>query len=161
MKKHLIYSLNLLLIILSGCSKDDDIDKDEVDKEHPAIDISGANHFPKQCSSVKRGETFMFRATFTDNKELGTYALDIHHNFDHHNHSTEIEPCNLEPVKKPVKPFLFIAPYDIPAGLKTYHVEQPIAIPADIDPGDYHFMMRVSDKEGWSTTIGLSIKITE
>lgn len=161
MNKHLIYSLNLLLIILSGCSKDDKIDKDEIDKEHPVFDVAGGSYFPQQCSEVKRGETFTFRAKFTDNKELGTYTLDIHHNFDHHNHSTEIEGCNLDPVKQPVKPFLFVEPYDIPRGLKTYTVEQQITIPADIDPGDYHFMIRLSDQEGWSDIKGLSIKIKE
>lgn len=28
-----------------------------------------------------------------------------------------------------------------------------------IDAGDYHFMIRVTDKEGWQTMKGLSLKI--
>lgn len=158
MKKYYLYFAALFLISLGGCEKES---KEEIDTEYPEIDISASNHFPQQCSVVKRGETFTFRATFTDNKELGTYALDIHHNFDHHNHSTEVDACNLFPKKQPIKPFLFVEPFNIPAGLTRYDAEQEIAIPADIDPGDYHFLIRVSDQEGWSTNIGLSIKISE
>nr|WP_229206214.1 DUF4625 domain-containing protein [Dyadobacter fermentans] len=36
---------------------------------------------------------------------------------------------------------------------------QQIDVPADIDPGDYHFMIRLTDKEGWQTIRGISIKI--
>ncbi|MDR2284222.1 MAG: DUF4625 domain-containing protein [Sphingobacterium sp.] len=158
MKRHLIYSLTALLIIFGGCSKED---HDEVDKDPPVIDILGSNYFPQQCSEIKRGQTFTFRAKFTDNKELGTYTLDIHHNFDHHNHSTEVEGCNMDAVKQPIKPFLFVEPYDIPKGSTIYIAEREITIPEDIDLGDYHFMIRLSDQEGWSDIKGLSIKITE
>nr|WP_244939634.1 DUF4625 domain-containing protein [Arcticibacter tournemirensis] len=32
-------------------------------------------------------------------------------------------------------------------------------MPADADPGDYHFMIKLTDKEGWQTIKGLSIKL--
>jgi uncharacterized membrane protein len=62
-------------------------------------------------------------------------------------------------VKTPVKPFLLVKSIPIPAGNKSYTVSEQINVPADIDPGDYHFMIRVTDKEGWQTMKGLSIKI--
>jgi hypothetical protein len=34
-----------------------------------------------------------------------------------------------------------------------------IAIPADIDEGDYHFMVRLTDKSGWQQIAAKSVKI--
>lgn len=146
----------ILITIISACKKEN---QKEIDTEYPVIDITVESSFPKQCSIVKRGETFIFRASVSDNAELGSVSVDIHHNFDHHTHSTEVESCDLEPIKIPIKPILLIQSYPIPAGLKVYEVQQEIAVPADVDPGDYHFMIRLTDKEGWQTIKGLSIKI--
>lgn len=153
-------NLNLLLgifilVLITSCSSD----KAEIDTEYPVIDITGSNAFPIQCSTIERGKTFTFKATFNDNVELGSYSLDIHHNFDHHTHSTEVNICETEAVKSPVKPMLFINNYTIPNGVKSYEATAQITIPADVDPGDYHFMIRLTDKEGWQTLKGLSIKI--
>lgn len=145
----------LTLVLISSCSSDNA----EIDTEYPVIDITGANAFPIQCSTIERGQTITFKATFTDNVALGSYSLDIHHNFDHHTHSTEVTTCEMEAVKKPVKPMLFINNYTIPTGVKSYEATAKITIPADVDPGDYHFMIRLTDKEGWQTLKGLSIKI--
>lgn len=145
----------LSLAFISACSSDNA----EIDTEYPVINIAASDAFPIQCSTIERGKTFIFKATFTDNVELGSYSLDIHHNFDHHTHSTEVNTCETEAVKKPVNPMLFINNYTIPTGLKTYEATAQISIPADVDPGDYHFMIRLTDKEGWQTLKGLSIKI--
>ncbi|MBF7093318.1 DUF4625 domain-containing protein [Flavobacterium sp. ALJ2] len=142
--------------LFTACSNSDD---NKIDTEYPVIDISAANAFPIQCSEAIRGQKFIFRAKFTDNSALGSYSLDIHHNFDHHNHSTEVNNCTPEAVKKPVKPLLYINSVTIPEGLKSYEATQEINIPTDIDPGDYHFLIRLTDKEGWQTIKGLSIKI--
>lgn len=142
----------------SACKKDSN--KEEIDTEYPGINITAATAFPKQCSTVKRGEKFTFRVQLSDNAELGSVSVDIHHNFDHHTHSTEVESCGLDAKKTAIKPFLLIQTYPISAGLKSYEVQQEITVPADVDPGDYHFLIRLTDKEGWQTIKGLSIKIT-
>lgn len=141
--------------LFTACSSDND----NIDTEYPVIDISASNAFPIQCSQINRGQKITFRASFSDNAALGSYSLDIHHNFDHHTHSTEVTDCETDPVKKPVKPMLYINSVTIPDGLKSYEAVQEITIPEDIDPGDYHFMIRLTDKEGWQTLKGLSIKI--
>lgn len=143
------------LLALASCSSDNN----EIDTEYPVIDISASNAFPIQCSEITRGQKITFRAKFTDNAALGSYSLDIHHNFDHHTHSTEVNNCVSDPVKKPVNPMLYINSLTIPNGEKSYEAVQEITIPTDIDPGDYHFMIRLTDKEGWQTIKGLSIKI--
>ncbi|CAA9200452.1 hypothetical protein FLA105534_03099 [Flavobacterium bizetiae] len=143
------------LLALASCSSDNN----EIDTEYPVIDISASNAFPIQCSEITRGQKITFRAKFTDNAALGSYSLDIHHNFDHHTHSTEVNNCVADPIKKPVNPMLYINSVTIPNGEKSYEAVQEITIPTDIDPGDYHFMIRLTDKEGWQTIKGLSIKI--
>jgi len=156
MKKHIIYFSAVFLLAVSACKKEE---ATSIDTEYPVIDVTSVSAFPKQCSTIKRGEQFVFRTQLRDNATLGSVSVDIHHNFDHHTHSTEVETCGLGSVKTPVKPFLFIQSYPIPAGSKTYEASQEITVPADVDPGDYHFMIRLTDKEGWQTIKGLSIKI--
>ncbi|CAM3564902.1 DUF4625 domain-containing protein [Flavobacterium chungbukense] len=153
--KNLKFLLGIFTIaFITSCSSDNA----EIDTEYPVIDIT-QNAFPIQCSTIERGQTITFKAIFNDNVALGSYSLDIHHNFDHHTHSTEVASCEMEAVKKPVKPMLFINNYTIPNGVKSYEATAQISIPADVDPGDYHFMIRLTDKEGWQTLKGLSIKI--
>lgn len=157
MKKKLLGLCIVLAISFGACKKDSK--QEQIDTEYPQINVSAANAFPRQCSTVKRGEKFTFRVQLSDNAQLGSVSVDIHHNFDHHTHSTEVESCNMDAIKTPVKPFLLIQTYPIPAGTKSYEVQQEITVPADIDPGDYHFLIRLTDKEGWQTIKGLSIKI--
>lgn len=145
----------VILLLALSCNKD----KEAIDTEYPTIDISSSDAFPVQCSTLQRGEAFVFKAKFHDNVALGSFSLDIHHNFDHHTHSTEFEECDLGPIKTPETPFLYIHSFDIQNGPKVYETAVEIEIPEDIDPGDYHFMIRVTDREGWQTMKGLSIKI--
>src|SRR5690606_31035925 len=130
MKKRLMAICLTLIMIISACKKES---QNEIDTEYPVIDVTAEDSFPKQCGVLKRGETFVFRALVSDNAELGSVSVDIHHNFDHHTHSTEVESCDLAPDKIPENPFLLIQSYDIPDNLKTYLVEQEVTVPADID----------------------------
>lgn len=157
MNKLKITSLAILLLlgIASGCKKD----KEEVDTIYPTISIEAANAFPKQCSILKRGEKFIFRADLSDNIALGSVSVDIHHNFDQHSHSTEVLGCNMDAKKTPINPLLYIKDFPIPSGQKTYQIAQEIEVPANVDPGDYHFLIRLTDQSGWQTIKGLSIKI--
>ena len=141
-------------LVCSSCTK-----TSEPDTEYPVIDLSFNETYPVQCSELMRGDTITFKARFTDNAELGGYSLDVHHNFDHHTHSTEINDCDLDPEKEAVNPMLLIESYTIPSGLQEYVAEQTIVIPTDVDTGDYHFSVLLTDYEGWQTIKGLSIKI--
>lgn len=157
MNKLKITSLAIILLlgIVSGCKKD----KEEVDTIYPTISIEAANAFPKQCSILKRGEKFTFRADLSDNVALGSVSVDIHHNFDQHSHSTEVLGCNMDAKKTPINPLLYIKDFPIPSGQKSYQIAQEIEVPANVDPGDYHFLIRLTDQSGWQTIKGLSIKI--
>lgn len=156
--KTIIISISIgAVLLLSNCKKD----AAEIDSTYPEIDINTANAFPKQCSVIKRGEKFTFKAQVSDNVELGALSVDIHHNFDHHSHSTEVSNCNMEAVKTAIKPYLLIKQVSIPSGQKTYEATAEFDVPADIDAGDYHFLIRLTDKAGWQTIKGISIKISQ
>lgn len=145
----------ILSVILLSCSSDDD----DKDMEKPSIDITSVYAFPTNCVILYRGESFSFRATFTDNIELGNYNIEVHNNFDHHSHSTENEECELEPKKQPVKPWVYNKDYPIPNGQSNFTANDIIEIPADIDTGDYHFMIRLTDKAGWQQLKSVGVKI--
>jgi hypothetical protein len=149
----------VLLIFFNACEKDD-----KIDKEKPTIDLSIQDAFPVNCDTIYFGESFELKVLFSDNIALGSYSIDIHHNFDHHSHSTEVTECNLDPIKEPVNPFLFIEDYDIPEGKADYETTESITIPSGdgnglFDEGDYHFFISLTDSEGWSLQKGLSIKM--
>lgn len=141
-------------IFLSACSDDE-----QTDTLKPEINIEGADAFPKPCDTIYRGEIFTFKAEFSDNVELGSFILELHQNFDHHTHGSHQETCPVHPDKDPVNPFYFNQNYDIPPGSSTYTAEVEIEIPADVDTGDYHFMVKVTDQEGWQGWQSVSVKI--
>lgn len=145
----------LLVGTMAACSKD----ADTVDMEAPEIDLKYTHTFPVQCGVVSRGEVFVFKARFTDNVALGSFGVDIHNNFNQHSHSTEVQACEMEDEKEAVNPFSYIRSFDIAENPIHYEAEVEIHVPSDVDPGDYHLMIRVTDREGWQTMRGLSIKV--
>lgn len=154
--------LFLTTMLFNSCEKGE-----TTDKQKPALDLTIPDAFPVNCDTLYFGETFHFKVLFRDNAELGSekaFSIDIHHNFDHHSHSTEVTECSPEPDKDPVNAFTFIEDYDIPDGLKEYETDLIISIPSgngdgSYDDGDYHLYISLTDKEGWSAQKGLSIKM--
>lgn len=161
MKKMLKLSFALILLILlfSSCQK-----KDEIDKEKPQIDVSFDDAFPKNCDTLYFGESHIITLQFSDNVELGSFNISIHNNFDHHSHTTETAMCVQDPVKTPVNPYSYIQDFSIPPGTKSYKAQIVLNIPTSnqqgfFDEGDYHFFISLTDRSGWSTVKGLSIKM--
>lgn len=155
MRIFICYITLFLLTVLSACG---DLVKDE---QVPSIDISAVDAFPTNCVTVYRGESFDFKIKLTDNIELGSFSVEMHHNFDHHTHSTSPTQCEKEPVKKAVNPLLFITEYPIPEKLREFMATGTISIPANVDTGDYHFTIRVTDTSGWQSFEGISVKVAD
>lgn len=147
--------MGLLLVVLVSCSKSD------TDQTYPEINMTEPGAFPNNCDTLFIGQSFTFKAQFTDNQSLGTFSLEIHNNFDHHTHSTDVVECVADPDKIAVNPFLFIQEYPIPDGSTTYDAELSISIPDGVDFGDYHFLIRLTDAEGWQTIKGMSVKLAD
>ncbi len=152
----------LLLILMFGVITS--CERSEKDTEKPVIDLTASGAYPLNCDTLWFGEPFTFVAQFSDNSALGAFTIEIHHNFDHHSHSTEVSACSFLPKKTAVNPYLFIQDYEIPSGMNSVRIEQQFVLPSAnqkgvFDDGDYHFYIGLTDKEGWSTQRGLSIKI--
>ncbi len=157
MKKY-IYAFTLLCALCACSSSDDDTPKDMT---QPVITGTGITANPTDCQTYHRGETIAFNYVFQDDTELGKYNIEIHNNFDHHTHSTSAADCEMEAKKTPVNPWVYNKDFDIPAGLRLYTSRIDIPIPAGIDTGDYHFMIRLTDHAGWQQLKSVSIKIVE
>jgi len=65
----------------------------------------------------------------------------------------------MEPNKKALHPWIFNEDFSIPSGQTTYSPQLEIPIPEDIDTGDYHFLIRVTDRAGWQQICAVSVKI--
>ena len=156
--KKIILSL-MLLCALCACSSSDDTESK--DMTYPEISDQGIVAVPIDCQVFKRGEVIPFNYLFTDDTELGAYNIEIHHNFDHHTHSTSSVECLMDERKQAVKPWVYNQDFTIAAGQRSYNARHDIAIPADIDTGDYHFMIRLTDRAGWQQLRAMTIKITE
>lgn len=144
------------LLLLFSCGQDEDHDM-----EKPVIDMSGTSAFPLTCDVVYRGESFTFKALFTDNRELGNYNIEIHNNFDHHSHSTDDVDCEQDEKKTPVNAFVYNQDFRIPPGLTSYEAENSIQVPENVDTGDYHFMVRLTDRSGWQQLKAIGIKVRD
>lgn len=156
--KQVLILFAVTAILFTACNKD------ETDQEKPVINLTADDSFPQNCDTLWLGETFTFRAVFTDNQELGSFSIEIHEDFDHHEHSTETEECEPMPDREPVNPFEYLQDFTIPQGLSHYEAEVEITIPETndegmLDEGDYHVFISLTDREGWSEQKGLSVKI--
>ena len=128
---------------------------------YPEISEQGITANPIDCQVYHRGETIPFCYVFTDNDELGKYNIEVHHNFDHHTHSTSATTCSMDAIKKEQNPWEFNQDFNIPDGQKSFSAREDIKIPTNIDTGDYHFMIRLTDKAGWQQIKSVAIKIVE
>jgi len=151
--------LSLIILFISSCSNDTNIDKD---LEKPTITVNYTEGFPQGCTQLVKGKTYNFRAKVTDNKALVAYSLDIHNNFDHHTHDDQITECQLGEIKTAVNPLIFIENYTTEGDdLTNYEINIPVTIPDDIDTGDYHCSYSVTDKTGWQAITSIDIQIIE
>ena len=163
MKK--IFTTSLIMAIASlmdACSSDDD----NKDMTYPTISAEGITANPVDCQVYQRGAVIPFHYIFSDDTELGAYNIEIHTNADHHTHSTSAVECEEEEDEhehehKAVKPWVYNESFTLAPGLRTFDARHDIQIPADIDEGDYHFMIRLTDRAGWQQLHAVAIKITE
>jgi len=146
-----------LLCALCACSGP----SQEKDMTLPEILAVGEYASPSNCQEFKKGSVLPFSYAFSDDVELGSFNLEIHNNFDHHTHSTEAGECRQDPVKQPVNPWIFNKDYPIPGGSRYYEADLKILIPEDVDSGEYHFMIRLTDASGWQQLRSVSIRIIE
>ena len=152
--KKTIFTLFFSLLLIN-CSSD----SENIDQEKPTITINYDNGFPKSCTVLEKGKQYTIKVKVSDNIALAKYAIDIHHNFDHHTHDDQGSLCELNPIKTPISPLIFMENYNIDNERKEYEISQSITIPTNIDSGDYHCQISVIDITGWQSRTSVDIKI--
>ena len=129
--RSIILPCAFMFFLLAACSKDEngkDLDKPVIETDSEAL--------PQNCQVYVKGEEIPFIYTFTDNMGLGSYNIEIHHNFDHHTHSTDAGDCPLEEKKKPVKPWVYNQDFQIPESAYSYSGRCWYGGLSFYDPGD-------------------------
>lgn len=159
MKRKIVSPVFIVLFFtfLLSCSSDDE----QRDEEKPTITLQYDNGFPQSCTELKRGQRYTIRVKVSDNKELASYGIDIHHNFDHHTHDDQGAQCTLGPIKKPVKPMIYMKNNTLETGKKSYEIVHEVQLGEDIDVGDYHCQISVTDITGWQARTSVDIKIVK
>lgn len=138
MKTIKIFSIVALsaFFALTSCSSDDS----NIDTERPVIVLNA----PEEGAVLVAGKDIHFDMEVSDNVMLGSYKVDIHHNFDNHNHPTSLNKVESDELV----PFVFNKTWSL-AGLKNADIHHhEIVIAANAKPGNYHFAVYVVDQAG-------------
>jgi hypothetical protein len=157
-------TFGLLTLCLAGLGLVFSCSSEDPDREKPVIDLSPEWVFPGNCDTLYYGEPFHLKMRFHDNQELGSWSMEIHHNFDQHAHTTEISLCPMDQKKTAVNPLGMIRDFTIPTGLTVYDTDVELILEDAgqaglYETGDYHLVIRLTDKTGWSTFRGLGVKM--
>ncbi|WP_430614939.1 DUF4625 domain-containing protein [Flavobacterium sp. JP2137] len=134
---------------LSSCSSDDN----NVDTQKPKIDLVA----PKEGAVLPAGKDVHFDMEVSDNVMLASYKVEIHNNFDNHNHSTALSAK----ADGELVAFTFNRVWSL-EGQKNADVHHhDIVIPANAKRGNYHFIVYVLDKAGNEEKVARNIVIGE
>jgi hypothetical protein len=95
---------------------------------------------PSEGEILQIGSDVHFEMELSDNEMLGSYKVEIHANFDGHEHGTksEVEPS----------PFFFERSWDVSGQKNTSVHHHEIVIPETATPGNYHLMVYCTDASG-------------
>lgn len=132
--RNYFFSKLLLLSFLSlliSCDNDDDT---IVDTTPPTIKDYSINDKTENVV-VAPGTEMHFDAVFEDNMELREFKLDIHDNFEAHNHG-----------RLKSAPWEFEQRYDLSGKSETVHKD--MIVPEDATSGNYHLTVRFLDAAG-------------
>ena len=125
----------LLLIVpmaLVSCSKDDDDNQDTKDPLILELTINEEDY--DHDVTVAAGSDMHVEGSFSDNERLGEYKLDIHDNFDGHDHGKTMADWATVVI--------------IPLSGKKDSIHEDVAVPSDATAGPYHAVSRLIDAEG-------------
>lgn len=176
MKKNILFALVMAAVALTACFVS--CENHQKDLTPPAIDEAG--FLPADCDIYYLGDILQVRFTCSDDNELGNFNIEIHNNFDHHTHGTSSVDCDDDEGEhhhdegehhhdddeedehhhhEVEGAWVFNRDYAIPAGLKEYTASIDIPVPDDVLEGDYHFMLRLTDRAGWQTLKAVAIHL--
>lgn len=145
MKKNIFFYVLSVVLCFSfyACSEDD------ADTTKPVIMLDE----PEDGDSLRIGESVHFEADFSDDEALGSYLIEIHNNFDGHNHKVSSSQTRSEETV----PFSLKKSYDL-SNLRNTHVHHhDIVIPENTTPGAYHLVVYCTDAAGNQSMVARDI----
>lgn len=152
----------------TSCTSGDD----NVDTEKPVVILNA----PVEGAKLQAGKDVHFDMDLSDNEALGSYNVDIHNNFDGHDHTGHNDTKAFSVIladdhdhdhdhdeeNEARNPFKFNRTWDDIYGLRNTHVHQhEIVIAKDAKRGAYHFVVKVVDKAGNQTMVFRNIEIVD
>lgn len=124
-----IISLVITPVVLTSCSDDDG------DTTPPVINLIE----PEEGAVLKIGSDVHFDMELSDDEMLYSYKVEIHNNFDGHEHTKSLK------AEEETVAFSFNKSWDVSGqkNAKIHHHE--IVIPENATPGNYHLMIYCTD----------------
>lgn len=145
MKKVTLFLIAVVITaFIWSCSKDEDKDTTK-----PVIELEE----PADGDTLFIGYETHLEMELTDDVQLKSYKIDIHSNFDGHNHTKSIAADGA---------WIYTKSWDV-SGSKNAHVHHhEIEVPATVDgvpiaKGKYHFMVYCTDAAGNESYIARSV----
>lgn len=143
MKTILFTGLIVLLAIATVSCSDNDSDTTP-----PVIDLIS----PAEGAALLIGSDIHFSMELSDNEMLASYKVEIHSNFDGHQHTR---------VDGETTPFDYRNTWSV-AGQKNASVHHhEIVIPDNATPGDYHLLVYCADAAGNEANVARNIVLKE
>lgn len=169
MKKNVIIALVLGAMVMGFAA----CENKSKDTTPPVID--DASFLPADCDIYYPGDTMDVHFVCSDDTELGNFNIEIHNNFDHHTHGTSAVDCGEEGEEHHHEEgtgeeheheheavegaWVYNQDFAIARGLKSDTVDLRIPVPAEALEGDYHFMLRLTDRAGWQTIKAVAVHL--
>lgn len=125
----LISLLFITVLAISACSDE------EVDATNPTVSDVTLNELSEDIQ-VNPGSTMHFDAVFSDDVRLGEFKVDIHDNFDGHDHGRTLNAIAWDTT------------FIVELIGKNQTVHEDIEIPQNAATGPYHFNLQFFDEAG-------------
>ena len=121
---------------------------------------------PEDDASIEAGEKLCVQVTFTDNKALSAYKLNIHPNFNGHSHAPmrQENPSRAASEESKTVDFeitLTSASQNDPLTGTNCFRDIDIDIPANATPGNYHLLIYCTDAAGNEMYVAQDLKIVQ
>ncbi|MDR1330926.1 MAG: DUF4625 domain-containing protein [Tannerella sp.] len=131
----------VLSLTFASCEKDSDTTKPVINliepEEGDVLQIGGDVHFDMELS---------------DDVMLASYKVEIHSNFDGHEHETRAGEAT--------EPFFFDRSWDVSGQRNALIHHHEIVVPENAEPGDYHLMVYCTDAAGNEAHIARNIVLS-
>ncbi|NDV81787.1 DUF4625 domain-containing protein [Bacteroides sp. 51] len=136
-----VLSLITILSVFTACSDDDG------DTTPPVIQLNK----PAESAKLLIGSTICLDMELSDDEMLSSYKVEIHNNFDGHEHTRAEDGTT---------PFQFQKSWSV-ADQKNAKIHQhEIEIPEGATPGNYHLMVYCTDLAGNESYVARNIVLS-